>query len=396
MTSTFCILPWMHIATNSTGNLRVCCNAVPTKGYIYKSDGNPYKLFRDDINEAWHSKTYKNIRQDFLNGNKPEICERCFREEDAGLKSARQSANEQWGTECSMTTTPEMDIRYVDLRLGNLCNLKCRMCNPYSSSIWAKEWNKVVTEEEQISQDEVTRLAQLDWPTKDKTWDNIKEILPSVEMIYFTGGEPTLTLEQMSLLEYCVNNGYTDIILKYNTNLTNIPERILDLWKNFKKIRINASIDAIGDLNRYIRYPSSWEEITNNLDILKNIPNVHVGIHTTVQMYNIFDLHNIIAYFKDYNHFLNILNHPKHLNIRVLNKKHKQKILNRLLTCPVHNVSTTTITDRINGIIKYMQEDWHDKWPAFVAYTKNVDKQRNENILDHIEEFNEDCDDWKS
>jgi len=396
MTSTFCILPWMHIATNSTGNLRVCCNAVPTKGYIYKSDGNPYKLFRDDINEAWHSKTYKNIRQDFLNGNKPEICERCFREEDAGLKSARQSANEQWGTECSMTTTPEMDIRYVDLRLGNLCNLKCRMCNPYSSSIWAKEWNKVVTEEEQISQDEVTRLAQLDWPTKDKTWDNIKEILPSVEMIYFTGGEPTLTLEQMSLLEYCVNNEYTDIILKYNTNLTNIPERMLDLWKNFKKIRINASIDAIGDLNRYIRYPSSWEEITNNLDILKNIPNVHVGIHTTVQMYNIFDLHNIIAYFKDYNHFLNILNHPKHLNIRVLNKKHKQKILNRLLTCPVHNVSTTTIADRIEGIIKYMQEDWHDKWPAFVAYTKNVDKQRKENILDHIEEFNEDSNDWQS
>jgi len=386
----------MHIATNSTGNLRVCCNAVPTKGYIYKSDGNPYKLFRDDINEAWHSKTYKNIRQDFLNGNKPEICERCFREEDAGLKSARQSANEQWGTECSMTTTPEMDIRYVDLRLGNLCNLKCRMCNPYSSSIWTKEWNKVVTEEEQISQDEVTRLAQLDWPTKDKTWDNIKEILPSVEMIYFTGGEPTLTLEQMSLLEYCVNNEYTDIILKYNTNLTNIPERMLDLWKNFKKIRINASIDAIGDLNRYIRYPSSWEEITNNLDILKNIPNVQVGIHTTVQMYNIFDLHNIIAYFKDYNHFLNILNHPKHLNIRVLNKKHKQKILNRLLTCPVHNVSTTTIADRIEGIIKYMQEDWHDKWPAFVAYTKNVDKQRKENILDHIEEFNEDSNDWQS
>ncbi len=83
----------MHIATNSTGNLRVCCNTIPEKGYIYKSNGNPYKLFRDDINEAWHSETYKNIRQDFLNGNKPEICQRCFREEAAGLKSARQSAN---------------------------------------------------------------------------------------------------------------------------------------------------------------------------------------------------------------------------------------------------------------------------------------------------------------
>jgi hypothetical protein len=193
----------------------------------------------------------------------------------------------------------------------------------------------------------------------------------------------------MTLLEYCIDSEYTDITLKYNTNLTNIPERMLDLWKNFKKIKVNASIDAVGDLNRYIRYPSSWEEITNNLDMLNNIPNVQIQIHTTVQMYNIFDLHNILVYFKDYNHFLNILNHPKYLNIRVLNKEHKQKIVNRLLTCPVHN-------DKSDGIIKYMQEDWSNKWPEFITYTKNVDKQRKENILDHIEEFNEDSNDWQS
>lgn len=390
MTSTFCILPWMHIATNSTGNLRVCCNAVPTKSYIYKSDGKPYKLFRDDINEAWHSESYKSIRQDFLNGNKPEICERCFREEDAGLKSARQSANEQWGTECSMTTTPKMDIRYVDLRLGNLCNLKCRMCNPYSSSIWAKEWNKVVTKEEQILQDEVTRLAQMDWPTKDKTWDNIKEIMPSVEMIYFTGGEPTLTLQQMSLLEYCIDNNYTNVTLKYNTNLTNIPERMLDLWKNFKKIKVNASIDATYRLNRYIRYPSDFEEIENNLEILGNLPNVNIQIHTTVQMYNIMKLDRILQYFADYDHYLNILNHPEYLNIRVLKQRHKELVTDRLERSWKAGVQN----EKIKGIIKYMQEDWSDKWPEFVAYTKNVDKQRNETILEHIEEFNEDCNDW--
>ncbi len=382
----------MHIATNSTGNLRVCCNAVPTKSYIYKSDGKPYKLFRDDIKEAWHSDSYKSIRQEFLNGNRPDICERCFREEDAGIKSARQSANEQWGTECDMTTTPDMDIRYVDLRLGNLCNLKCRMCNPYSSSIWAKEWNKVVTEEEQISQDEVTRLVQMDWPTKDKTWNNIKEIMPSVEMIYFTGGEPTLTLEQMSLLEYCIDNNYTNITLKYNTNLTNIPERMLDLWKNFKNIKVNASIDATYRLNRYIRYPSDFEEITDNLEILGNLPNVNIQIHTTVQMYNIMKLDSILMHFSGYNHFLNILNHPDYLNIRVLKQKHKKLIADRLQRTWDAGVQN----EKIPGIIKYMQEDWSDKWPDFVAYTKNVDKQRKETILEHIEEFNEDCDDWKS
>ena len=232
----------------------------------------------------------------------------------------------------------------------------------------------------------------MDWPTKDKTWDNIKEIMPSVEMIYFTGGEPTLTLQQMSLLEYCIDNNYTDVTLKYNTNLTNIPERMLDLWKNFKKIKVNASIDATHRLNRYIRYPSDFEEIENNLEILGNLPNVNIQIHTTVQMYNIMKLDRILQYFADYDHYLNILNHPEYLNIRVLKQRHKELVIDRLERTWKAGVQN----EKIKGIIKYMQEDWSDKWPEFIAYTKNVDKQRNETILEHIEEFNEDCDDWQS
>ena len=392
MTKSFCILPWMHIATNSTGNLRVCCNAVPWKSYIWKEKDKPYKIYKDDIKEAWHSDSYKNIRQQMLDGKRPEICERCFREEDAGIKSARQSANEQWGTDCDMTTTPEMDIRYVDLRLGNLCNLKCRMCNPISSSMWVKDWNEAVKPEAQLPPEEIERLSKMDWPSKDTTWDNIKEIMPSVEMIYFTGGEPTLTLEQMSLLEYCIKNNYTDVTLKYNTNLTNIPERMLELWKSFKKIKVNASIDATYRLNRYIRYPSDFEEISNNLEILGNLPNVNIQIHTTVQMYNIMALDQILIYFSGYDHFLNILNHPEYLNIRVLKQKHKDLVADRLRRTQDAGVKN----DKIDGIIKYMQEDWSDKFPAFVAYTKNVDKQRKENILEHIEEFNEDSNEWQS
>ena len=38
--NTFCILPWMHLATNASGNLRVCCNSTPGKNFIVKPDGN--------------------------------------------------------------------------------------------------------------------------------------------------------------------------------------------------------------------------------------------------------------------------------------------------------------------------------------------------------------------
>ena len=144
---TFCVLPWMHLATNPGGSLRICCNSNPKTNRIIKDPDTKkeYKIFRDSMEEAWNSDTYKEFRRQFLAGERPETCVRCFREEDAGVRSPRIGYNEKWmRDDIVLTETPPMDIRYVDLRLGNLCNLKCRMCNPWSSSMWVKDWNQVV------------------------------------------------------------------------------------------------------------------------------------------------------------------------------------------------------------------------------------------------------------
>src|SRR6056300_651785 len=93
---TFCILPWMHLATNASGNLRVCCNSTPGKNFIQHSDGRPYKIYKDNLKEAWNSNTYTTIRSQLLNGERPEMCQRCFREEDSGVWSARQAWNAKW------------------------------------------------------------------------------------------------------------------------------------------------------------------------------------------------------------------------------------------------------------------------------------------------------------
>ena len=166
MSSTFCILPWMHLATNASGNLRVCCNSIPGKNFIMNGDGRPYKLYKDDMKKAWNSETYQTIRKQLLNDERPEMCERCFREEDAGVRSARQSWNDKWKEDKEYTLDPPFEIKYVDLRLGNLCNLKCRMCNPYASNMWVKEWHLV---ENALDNDEYIRLSKMDWPTIEKT-----------------------------------------------------------------------------------------------------------------------------------------------------------------------------------------------------------------------------------
>ena len=216
MSDTFCILPWMHLATNASGTLRVCCNSTPGKNFIIRPDGNNYKLFRDDIEQAWNGITYQTIRQQFLDGERPEMCERCFREEDAGVKSARQGANEKWmkNSDAKYNKTAPLNIKYVDLRLGNLCNLKCRMCNPYASNQWLKEWNAITSyNHKELDKDERIRLTKMDWPEDKKTWENLFSIAHTVEEIYLTGGEPTIIKEQHKLLDYFIAVSYTHLTL---------------------------------------------------------------------------------------------------------------------------------------------------------------------------------------
>lgn len=378
MSDNFCILPWMHLATNASGNYRVCCNSIPGKNFILKQDGTPYKIYKDDIKEVWSSPTYKKIREQFLNNERPEICQRCFREEDSGLKSARQGWNEQWMFDYEKNVDPSIQIKYVDIRLGNLCNLRCRMCNPYASNQWVKEWDLINKWE---SDSEKNRLAKMDWPNSPKTWQNLIPILDTVKMIYLTGGEPTLATEQYKLFDICIERNIAKkITLKYNSNLINIPSKMIEYWKHFKKIKMNASIDGIGIVNEYIRYPSNWNNVEKQLKTFIEM-NVSLQVHVTVQIYNAFHLSDIFDYFDKLNiiPYLNILNHPDYLNIRVLPKDKKNIIKNQLLEY-IH-------IPKVKGLLSYIDEDWSHLYDTFISKTSLIDKSRSQNYHELSKHF---------
>ena len=377
---TFCILPWMHLATNASGNLRVCCNSTPGKNFITNETGNPYKLNRDNLNEAWNSQVYTTIRKQLLNNERPDMCQRCFREEDVGIKSARQSWNLKWKEDKEYTEDAPFDIKYVDLRLGNLCNLKCRMCNPYASNMWVKEWHLI---NNALDPSEYERLSKMNWPEDEKTWENLFSIAHTVDEIYLTGGEPTVIKEQQKLLDYFIDNGTAkNIRLKYNTNLLLLPTWLLERWSHFKRVQLNCSIDATGALDTYIRHPSKWSKIVKNFEAIRQLTNAGIEIHCTVQMYNILRLPELIDWATPYGHriYFNILNHPEELNIRVLPEHLKDQAAKQLQ--PYLHL------DKVQSIIDYMYaEDWNHKYTRFLEYTTALDKSRSENLFDLIPEF---------
>jgi len=380
MKDTFCILPFMHLATSASGNLRVCCNSTPGENFILKLDGSPYKIYKDDIREAWNSDTYKTIRRQLLNSERPDMCVRCFREEDSGISSPRQSWNQKWQEDKTYSEDTPFEVKYIDLRLGNLCNLRCRMCNPYASNQWLKEWH-LISDELQV--EEYSRLKRMDWPNNEKMWKNIIPLLDSVEEIYLTGGEPTIIKEQHKILDYLIDNNIAHRVrLKYNTNLTNIPEALVSKWVKFKRVQLNCSIDAVGKLDRYIRYPSDWSIIAANFNILSVAKNVYIEIHCTVQMYNILRLTELIDWATPYNFkiYFNILNHPDWLNIRVLPQSLKR--------CVEEKLKNYYHLPKVKGIVAYMNtEDWSNLLDMFFSNTHKLDASRTESLQQLIPEL---------
>jgi len=383
---TFCILPWMHMATNASGNLRVCCNSTPGKNYVTRPNGRPYKISDPDASDYWNSPVLTNIREQFLAGKRPEMCERCFREEDAGIRSARQSWNSSWYQEQDYSAIAEPHIKYFDIRLGNLCNLKCRMCNPFASNQWIDEWNLV---ERALPVEEAERLKKMDWFEGDQTWDNIFKYAEYIEEIYLTGGEPTLAISQYRLFDRLIEAGLArKIRLKYNTNMTNIPQKMVDYWQHFKRIKINASIDAVGDLNRYIRYPTAWSSVEKNLKIFKQMRDedrCNLQVHVTVQVYNVLYLDKLFDYLYDLDItdiYLNILNHPRYLNIRCLPEQLKKQVNDTL--CKYKHIN------KVQGVIDYMYaEDWSEYILELTDYTRKLDQSRKQDCTEAAPEIGE-------
>ena len=315
-TPTFCVLPWIHMATRPNGDMRLCCSANAsgagtdhTVGLV-KENGKPINFSNTDPMTAWNSEYMRNVRLTMIDGKVPASCTKCFAEESKGVVSKRMWETSTWmerGTnpsdllnETKADGTVKEQLKYLDLRLGHTCNIKCVMCSPHDSSKWVKDW-KVL--EPQLQDPEVKRQMQWDkgsfdnkWHENEIFWDQLYKQIPYLEEVYFAGGEPLMIAEHKKFIEEIVRSGYNKKIrLRYNTNGILVDEELIDLWKNFELVKVGVSMDAAGARNNYIRYPTDWDTVERNLHMLDNTPdNIRPSIATALQIFNIKHLPDFI------------------------------------------------------------------------------------------------------
>ena len=286
-----CVLPFNSISIDATGQFRACCS----------SGTNGFKLYAKDLtpDEFINNKKIVKLRENFLAGEKASNCDRCWKMEAIGNSSFRHVANENQSYGIKNNKTIEFkshigfeNIQYLDITLGNKCNLACRMCSPFSSSLVAKQWNIINKSQSQ------QEIIEFDRSTKDKILDTINKSVNLTE-IYMLGGEPLVSEFHDEIVELLIANGRSkNLILHYNTNLQIDAERKLAVWEKFRSIDLSISIDGHGDTYEYIRWPGNWSKLYKNIklviDYSKQNKNILPGIATTVQNLNVDNLDQLI------------------------------------------------------------------------------------------------------
>jgi hypothetical protein len=239
-----------------------------------------------------------------LEGKVPASCTKCFKEEEEGIASKRIWETGSWHlqekidikeliAETEADGTVPYKLQYLDLRLGHTCNLKCIMCSPHDSSMWVPEHKKVfpIFQSPLIKKqmDWKSELFNNKWHENPEFWEQVYDQIPNIKQLYFAGGEPLLIKEHKMFLQEIIRRGYADkISLRYNTNGILVNDEIIEIWEQFRKVKVGISIDGTGERVHYIRYPTDWATVEKNLWRLEQTSDkIQTNIAFAVQILNI-------------------------------------------------------------------------------------------------------------
>ena len=355
----FCIFPFISHSLNHE-NTTLCCRS---KRPVAKTEDFDWNTSLSDI------------RNNMLRGTRIDKCSGCYKVEDSGGISDRQSQTIDWTSRLDLKSVDDLKLNkpiMYDVFPNNTCNLMCRMCIPEYSVLIKREQNDYN-----------------DYPATN--WDYID--LEDAQVVYVAGGEPTAMLDFQKFLDRCVQEDRLDLEIRINTNANKISEQLFEKLNKFKNIVFTVSIDGYGHANDYQRWLSSWEKISKNIQ--RVVDKGHsVNFNITVSIYTIFSFYNLVEYLND-----NYSVHSVHAGYAgfaddILNPfvfEYSDEMLNKIAS--IANMDIYYNNKNLQNFVQNLLEKINtstlnaEKLTKFFDYNDNLDKLRNSRLQDYIPEL---------
>lgn len=267
--STYCSRPWNELHIEEDGSVTPCC-VMPSNRFPMGSN----------IKEYVEGKPLADLKSALSAGKKHKNCEWCWDNEKNNMSSHRSFEKAQGS-----------GYTHIHLRLSNVCNFKCRMCNPSFSSTWEVENRK-----HGIFKVEDSTYKDI-FKDNEYLFTLLKNEITSGRLtaINISGGEPLITDAHWKLLTFLIDNDLTDISLSYSTNLSNLHYKninLLNLWSKFNSVTLEASCDGWGKAVEYSRTGFIRKTFLKNLrEVITS--SVRVDINCVVNIYSVWTLPEI-------------------------------------------------------------------------------------------------------
>ena len=334
-----CHLMWKGLSTHPNGSVSACCQAdFSNPNSFARTNNEMLFLGKSSLEEIRNSDSFNQIRLNMLAGQEPPQCHRCYDTERSGGQSKRQQENStfNWTENDALTNVDgsiDTPLQFIELRLGNTCNLACITCNSVSSSKWHRDEQALAKKIEWFKIFENSKQTR--WFESEEFYENLAEISNHVSKIYINGGEPLLIKQHKVLLQKLIDMGVSsNIKLEYSINLTITDSEFIDLWNNFKYVVVQLSIDAVGEMNNYLRYGSDFSKIVENLEwFIANKPeNTYYMICQTLSAINYLEVPVLVDFFKKYDLNVNVnpVYSPSYFSAAALVEEEKEQVLHSI------------------------------------------------------------------
>ena len=415
ISKTFCVYPFTVMFVGSGGTPVPCCisehHRHPIKGEGSTERGE-FILPHNSLKDYWNSEAINRLRQRLLEGKKDPGCKRCWVDEAQGQSSKRiKDATKIPGANLDELTLEQFKeqvikrpkVLWIDLQMANLCNMACRMCNPWNSSEIERESEK---HKELISQNKTFKELWVEpLPEVKKTKDywrdpkftkELEELIPTLECLTVSGGEPTVNKYFNDIIDFCIREGHAkNLILKFNTNGQQINRKYMDKLEPFKFVEMKVSIDGTGTVFDYIRHLGKWETVSKNRIMFEEYRSERFDVNSdpTYQVLNILNLPELLQWHLDNDlkvTNLNPVHVPEFYNISCLPNEIREVAYNKLhkfLTDDLH----TTLKESIENVLLHLQAEditFQNRWyPKFFQHTEMLDKMRGQSFEKMVPEL---------
>jgi len=328
---TFCIMPFIHQNIKHEGKVGAC--------WRYPDRLGDYRTH--SLKEIWNNKQTKELRRALLNGESPSGCRSCWDFENSGVTSTRQTCNKSYSQHYKINSDEVLkkisedysmpyEPKTIEIRFDNTCNLRCRHCSPTYSS----QWEVLAFKNSEVKQFFIKhgagRLEKKHVGLPADSFEEFKSVIPYLQEVLVTGGEPLQQKQHWEMLDAMADHAH-NIVLGYNSNLVSMgigKYNVLDYWPKFKKIILRVSVDGDKNIFGYFRTNGNIDNVIENVQKLHKLKNVEMSLTTTISIYNISRLIDIVKFVNEVGGLFHtsIVQYPKAINPKVLPADIKDKI----------------------------------------------------------------------